>query len=656
MPGVEGIGLITRVDRIWLLGNCKKELDKRRRETGLLDHLDECVQRLFSNPRSPGLNLETLTRAGKYTVLSARLTQACRLILVALSKTELGLLHFDSNHDEAYNWVTRNLARIPTMLAQVEEVRRGVPVSAYAGTLPAVQRDEDAPLALRAAEQFRAMLDQGVERYLACLDPEQQWLVNLNVRGLLLVKGGAGTGKTAVAVHRLLALARQPALPGAGAERVLYLCYNRLLARTVTQMIQTLCGGVPPNVEVATFHTWCYEFLLHTGVPIPNHGDDRRCQQQVFRAMATLTDAQRAVLTPHDGRFVDDEIVQVIKHNGLTARDDYLIFERSGRGGTLKRAAREVVWTVHEQARQYEAERGIGRYCDLPLLALDALAAVPEPPRYRAIVVDEGQDCSPVMVRLARRLLAESNGPLTVFADPAQGIFRCGFQWTQRELRPAGGNVRWLKKTYRTTREVYDLAQPLLDDGDDPRDAAAEQAPPARHGPRPCLVMAENERELHTDLVRRIAQVAAERPANQIGVLAAQWDHLAALEVALRAANVPVAPAARGTLELQQPTVKLLTIQSVKGLDFPVVFLVGPFRSDFGGVQQAAWPETRHTFYVALTRASERVTIGAVLGRHHPLLELLDDECYDAAGTQARRFLNTRGVTVDASGRVVSQS
>ncbi|MGN6813525.1 MAG: hypothetical protein ACTHMP_21865, partial [Thermomicrobiales bacterium] len=228
MPGVEGIGLITRVDRIWLLGNCKKELDKRRHERVLLDHLDECVQRLFSDPRSPGLNLETLTRAGKYTVLSARLTRACRLILVALSKTELGLLHFDSNHDEAYNWVTRNLARIPTMLAQVEEVRRGVPVSAYAGTLPAVQRDEDAPLALRAAEQFRAMLAQGVERYLAYLDPEQQWLVNLNVRGLLLVKGGAGTGKTAVAVHRLLALARQPALPGAGAERVLYLCYNRL--------------------------------------------------------------------------------------------------------------------------------------------------------------------------------------------------------------------------------------------------------------------------------------------------------------------------------------------------------------------------------------------------------------------------------------------
>jgi superfamily I DNA/RNA helicase len=97
-------------------------------------------------------------------------------------------------------------------------------------------------------------------------------------------------------------------------------------------------------------------------------------------------------------------------------------------------------------------------------------------------------------------------------------------------------------------------------------------------------------------------------------------------------------------------------MQSVKGLDFPLVFLLGPFRSDFGGVPQAAWPETRHALYVALTRASERVTIGAVMDRHHPLLELLDDGCYDAAGTQARRFLNNRGVKIDATGRFVTRS
>src|SRR2546421_226232 len=82
-------GLITRVERIWLLQPFKKALDKRRRETVLLAQLGECVEQLFRNPRHPGLNLETLHNAGRHQVLSARLTQSCRVILVPLTRTEI---------------------------------------------------------------------------------------------------------------------------------------------------------------------------------------------------------------------------------------------------------------------------------------------------------------------------------------------------------------------------------------------------------------------------------------------------------------------------------------------------------------------------------------------------------------------------------------
>src|SRR5205823_10790121 len=68
-------GLITRVERIWLLQPFKKALDKRRRETVLLAQLGACVEQLFRNPRHPGLNLETLHNAGRHQILSARLTQ-----------------------------------------------------------------------------------------------------------------------------------------------------------------------------------------------------------------------------------------------------------------------------------------------------------------------------------------------------------------------------------------------------------------------------------------------------------------------------------------------------------------------------------------------------------------------------------------------------
>lgn len=638
-------GLITRVDRMWMLAPFKKVLDKRRHESALLDRLDECIVQLWRNPRHPGLNLETLNQAGKYQILSARLNRACRVILVPLNKTEIGLLYFDSDHDEAYHWVDRNRAKLQKMLGKTDELIRDIPVSAFAGTTPVIRLDEESPVALQQAEQFRAMLREGIARYLTYLDPEQQSVAKINARGLLLVKGGAGTGKTAVAIHRVKWLADRPVLPGAGPERVLYLCYNRVLANTVSQLLGALySGSVPDPVEVNTFHTWCAEFLTRAGVTIPTLDEDR-CSDAVHRAFGRVAPEHRPALAGLRWYFVADEIEQVIKYNGITEREQYIGFSRHGRP-TIKNPTREAIWTIYEQTRAYELEWNVCRYADLPLLALAAIEAMEAPPQYRAIIIDEGQDCSPVMIRLARRLLVEANGPLTVFADPAQGIYECGFQWTKKELRPKGGNVRILRKTYRTTREIHDLVQPLRDGDDDLLAGDASAEPPVRHGPRPRFVAAESDAELHAELVRCIKEEIAtqHRPANQIAVLAARWETLRGLARALERDGIPVAPPARGTLDLMVPTVKLLTMHGAKGLDFPFVCIIGPHQDDLGGRWRMDLPETRHLLYVAFTRASESLTVGFVNGKQHPLLEVPESECYDAVGSAARSFVNLRGV------------
>ncbi len=365
MATLERSGIITHIDRMWMLAPFKKTLSKRQHEVKLLDNLDAGIQQLFRDPRSPGLNLEKLNNTGKYHILSARLNQDCRVILVQLAKTEVGLLYFGSSHDEAYRWVDRNRLNLQTMLAKDEEIVRNSPLTAYVGSMPVIQRDEDAPIALQRAEQFREMVAAGIERYLTHLDSEQQALVNLNVKDLLLVKGGAGTGKTAVAIHRLKRLADQPLVPGIGAEGVLYLCFSNPLARAVTQLLEALYGGVlPPAIRVSTFHSFCGIYLRNEEGPTVK---DDACQQEVYKAFGRLAPEHRAALGDRDGSFADEEIVQVIKHNGLTDRDQYLQFERKGRGSSIKRPAREAIWEIHERAREEEARLGICRFCDLPL-------------------------------------------------------------------------------------------------------------------------------------------------------------------------------------------------------------------------------------------------------------------------------------------------
>jgi superfamily I DNA/RNA helicase len=275
-------------------------------------------------------------------------------------------------------------------------------------------------------------------------------------------------------------------------------------------------------------------------------------------------------------------------------------------------------------------------------MALDAIETMSSPPQYRAVRVDDAQDCTPVMMRLARRLLAESNGPLTVFADPAQAIYEHGFQWTQHELRPAGGNVRWLRKNYRCTREVYDLARPLLEDHAELAEDPAQMQEPERHGRQPVLIVDDNQDDLLTDVAGRVSTAARERPPGQIGVLAPKRA-LKALADGLAAHRLSTQLVERGVIRLEEPSVKLLKQQSAKGLDFPFVFALPAVPNRQLLNHDLLTAEARRTLYVALTRCSEQLVVASTYEPHHPLLDELASDFYTLQGTRAREFVGTRG-------------
>ena len=276
-------------------------------------------------------------------------------------------------------------------------------------------------------------------------------------------------------------------------------------------------------------------------------------------------------------------------------------------------------------------------------MALDALDAMSNPPQYRAVIVDEGQDCTPVMIRLAKRLLAEGGGPITVFADPAQAIYAHGFHWTLQELKPTGGNVRWLRKNHRCTREVFDLARPLLDDHSDLAEDLAHMEPPDRHGPKPLLVIDASREELLADIADRVCRAIADRPAGQVAVLGAHRVLKLVAEI-LQSRAVPTRVVERGLIHLQEESVKLMTHQAAKGLDFPFVFVLPAEPRSHVTEGEPLAPEARRTLYVALTRSSEDLVVGARYDERDPLLDLLSPNTYALEGSRAREFAGTRGV------------
>lgn len=640
--------LLRHISRIWLSGSFQKELLKREREQTLISSLDKCVGQLFRNPQHSGINIETIDSASSHPVLSARINKAFRLILAQVARDEIVLLHFD-NHDEAYNWATHNRQRIKTMLDRTCELMSGQSLRHYKGLLAFVREDEDLPIAIQGHEQFQRILQSGPAHYLAYLDGDQKQLVDFHASGALLVKGGAGTGKTAVAVHRTIKYATtQPYL--IGPNRVLYLCYNRVLRDAVQEIVRYLCAGrSASSIEVSTFHSWCYGFLERYGVALPEV-DDRHCELAVERAYWMTPPEQREPLVGVDPRYVNEEIEQVIKHNGLSTFEEYESFSRTGRGMRLKRAAKEAVWSTYERAEEFEGEKNICRNSDLPLLALEYAERMHDNDRYSAIVVDECQDFSPAMVRLISQLLRDDSSSLTVFADPAQTIYSNGFQWTQHELRKMCRTTRWLKTTYRVTREIHDLAQQLLDTRPDLVKELQEDAekllPPTRHGDKPQLIVAANWNELRDELHQCISDSLHSVPPHHVGVLAERWDTLEDFRSFLHAKGIEAMLVRPGSEPLEEGKVKLVTCYSAKGLDFPHSYIIGPYRNPHKPELESAEADSLRTIrllYVAMTRASERLTLGVIKDRYHRIIESLDPTLYDASGTCASSFVNLRG-------------
>ncbi|WEF24682.1 UvrD-helicase domain-containing protein [Paracoccus sp. S3-43] len=93
---------------------------------------------------------------------------------------------------------------------------------------------------LTNVDELRQALDYPWEKWAVFLHPAQQSLVERNFNGPARVTGSAGTGKTIVALHRAVHLAR--ANPGA---KVLLTTFSKALANALKMKLATLLGAAP---------------------------------------------------------------------------------------------------------------------------------------------------------------------------------------------------------------------------------------------------------------------------------------------------------------------------------------------------------------------------------------------------------------------------
>ncbi len=239
--------------------------------------------------------------------------------------------------------------------------------------------------------------------------------------------------------------------------------------------------------------------------------------------------------------------------------------------------------------------------------------------QYGAVLVDEGHDFEPDWYKLIVQMIDPVTNSLLVLYDDAQNIYgnseRRKISWKSLGVQ-AQGRTTILKLNYRNTLEILSVArvfaQDLLQSRSDDDDGVPLIAPESagRRGPVPELVRTDSARAQLDVLIARLRDEHAHgRPYSDIAVLYRnQWEGEKLHEV-LQGMDIPsrlADNAGKQTLFVVEDSVKLITMHSSKGLEFPLVIIPGLGALPKEGQSEA---DEARLLYVAMTRATEHLLL-----------------------------------------------
>lgn len=464
-------------------------------------------------------------------------------------------------------------------------------------------------------DELRLALDYPWERWSVFLHPSQRAIVERDFSGPARVTGTAGTGKTVVALHR----AARAVQEDAGAK-VLLTSFSRPLANALRAKLGVLLEAQPSlmsRVSVASFEDAAAElYQLLTG---------RRASlasEEVQRAAIERAVAETGY-TELPVRFVFAEWRQVVDAWNIGDVEGYASVPRIGRRNRLGAKQRENLWPVFVSARQSLATRGLMTSSQMYAFVGRAFADRSEKP-FTHVIADEAQDLAVTELRMMGVLAAGPNSHVLA-GDIGQRIFQLPFSW-----RSLGVDVRGrsssLRINYRTSRQIREAADRLLppkvrdvDGIEDDRTGAQS----VFEGPVPAVSECDSAASEAASVAAFLRDaVDGGLEPEEIGVFVRANEHLGRAREAAQLAGLGARQLTERA-EAQPGCVSIGTMHYAKGLEFKVVAVMAcddealPLQARVAEATdedelREVFNTERHLFYVACTRARDRLHVSGV--------------------------------------------
>lgn len=484
--------------------------------------------------------------------------------------------------------------------------------------------------------------------FLLKLNPEQEKFVTwaATAKGPTLLKGGPGTGKSTVALYRTREILNRLKTAGVESPRILFTTYTNALVTFSEQLLEQLLGEEMRHVEVKTADSRIYALICHeTGRPnIANNQDLKpilaKAREETLASLPgnrLQQQAQRLVLERLTSEYLLEEIGSVIEGRELKTLEEYQAASRAGRIVPLNRIQRQAIWHLRSHLNQQLTAQGLETWDQLRSRGTDLLRAMDNPPVYDAVIVDEAQDLPPNALRFLVQLCRASNR-LFITADANQSIYGSSFRWSDvhADLKFVG-RTGILRVNHRTTQEINEAAHSYLQMGRLDHESIDRQY--INFGPPPA-VRAVADKADEGQLLAQFCRMAAREfrlGINACAILTPSERSGKEIAGQLTYLGLTATYMSSKDLDLNQPGIKVLTLKSAKGLEFPVVAIAGFIGSRFpympkGTPEEAAQEilhRERRTLFVGMTRAMRALLV--VIPEKNPsgLLQHFDETLWN---------------------------
>ena len=472
--------------------------------------------------------------------------------------------------------------------------------------------------------ELQTALDYPWEKWTVFLHPEQRQWVDREYSGSARVSGSAGTGKTIVALHRAVHLARVH--PDA---RVLLTTFSDTLARALHTKLKRLIGSEPRLAERIDVHS-----LNAVGERLykAQHGALKLASRDTIRL---LINEAAASVAEHkfSQHFLVTEWEQVVDAWQLACWPEYRDVTRLGRKTRLPEVQRALLWTIFERVRSVLKAKHLDTYAGMFTTLAAGLKACKRPP-FDFAVVDESQDLGVAHLRFLAALSAHRADALFFAGDLGQRIFQQPFSWKSLGV-DIRGRSRTLRVNYRTSHQIRQHADRLLGPQVNDVDGNTENRSDTVsvfNGPPPLVRVLKSEAEE----IKFTASWLAEQ--FEAGLLPHEFGVFVRSEAQLERAQSAVTTSGMkykildDHVETSSDHVSIITMHLAKGLEFRAVVVMAcddeviPLQERIETVGdeadlQEVYDSERHLLYVACTRARDLLLVTGV----DPASEFLAD-------------------------------